>query len=132
MKLTTEIAAQIVDAIALGADRVQSAASASVPYVEFREWVRMGELGRQPYAGWVRSIERAEAERLMRVLAERLASPGRTGCAHCAQIMTEFGSVLLGQYLRSHDYEALERAVDEWDRIGRAHGLREQSQRTEE
>jgi hypothetical protein len=45
MKLTPAIAAKLVKAVSLGADRVQACAYAEVPFAAFREWERKASLG---------------------------------------------------------------------------------------
>ena len=119
VKLTPAAVERIVAGIEIGADRVQASVGAGVPFEVFREWVRLGEKGAHPYAAFLRSVERAEAVRLMRALVEHRTPVIAGTCPTCATIIEQFASAII----QSHDTALIERMAEVWGRIGRAHGL---------
>jgi hypothetical protein len=112
VKLTADVIASIADAVRVGADRVQACAAAGIPFELFREWVRLGEKGTQPFALMLRTVEKAEVEQVMR---------------HCIErqwvMLAAFSEAQVGEFMRTHDADALDRFALTWGRIARAHGL---------
>ncbi len=67
-KLTSEVQQQICDASALGVDRVAAANFAGVSYEAMRTWMRRGEEGEEPFAGFLVSLQKAEADAIVRAV----------------------------------------------------------------
>lgn len=67
--LTPETAALICDALRGGNTRKASAAYAGVEEACFREWVRKGNKGVEPYAAFTDALRKAEADAVVRNVA---------------------------------------------------------------
>jgi hypothetical protein len=125
-RLTNEIGSKLVEAIALGADRVQASVYAGVSFEVLRQWIVLGEQGHHPYRVWLRAIERAESARAMRLAIELRISTTTVfpnTCPHCSDMLTAFASTQVAEYIETRDLDALIRAAESWHRIGIAHGV---------
>jgi hypothetical protein len=118
-RLTPAVASKLVEAVALGADRVQACAYAEVPYLEFRGWERKASLGDHLCTKLIRDLERAEVGAIADKLRAQLEPPSAPAeCPTCKAIMAE----LSREILACRDRIAMETLAEVWSRLAQAHG----------
>jgi hypothetical protein len=96
VKLTPSIAGKLIEAVALGSDRVQACEYAEVPFATFREWERKASLGDYACTRLVRDMERAEVAAITsRLRAQLEPPPAPVECPTCKAIMAELSAEIV-------------------------------------